>query len=273
MGSEFVAGITGQPDFHELVKAFRTPSVVALALMGSYARGVASRFSDVDLVRFYTDAARPGEAETHLRGGLFVVVSDAYPIQVEGWFTKPEQATATMAGLRSARSLWDPDGFFQAIQERAKAFNWDDEMQSRADAWASSEMVGWIEEVQKGLAGLKTGHIGRLLNARYGLTWGLTNVLRVQRGILISGDNGSYSEVIEAIGPDSHWAMLSRLAYGIDGAGSLPDQVRAGLQLYVHTAELLATVLRPKDARMVNEVVRRIGGEIGIGLPAIEPKA
>jgi hypothetical protein len=263
MGSDFVEGILDQPDFDDLAKAFRAPGVVAEALMGSYARGDANCFSDVDLVRFYADAAGPSAAETHLRDGFFVVVSDAGPEEVEEWFTKPERATATIAGLRCARPLWDPDGIFDAIQGRAWAFTWDREMQSQADAWASSQMVGWIEEVQKGLAGLRSGHEGRLLNARYGLTWGLTNVIRVQRGILISGDNGNYPEVVQAVGLDSRWASLSRRAFGLDGVDSLANQVREGLQLYAHTAELLSAIFRPQDERVVNEAVRRIKGEIG----------
>lgn len=89
----------------------------------------------------------------------------------------------------------------------------------------------------------------------------MVNVLRVQRGILISGDNGVYLEVIRTVGAQSRWSALSRRAYGIDG-GTLLDQVRAGLWLYVRTAELLANVLRPADKLMVDEAVRRITAEL-----------
>ena len=260
---EDVAGIgPNQPDFDALATRFRAPGIVALVLMGSYARGDAGLFSDVDLVRFHAQGVASGSAETHFTGGNFVVVSDAYPEQIEDWFQDPEQASTTIAGLRSAQPLWDPDGFFSAIQARANAFTWDAKMQARADTWASSQMVGWIEEAQKGLAGLKTGHEGRLLNARFGLTWGMVKVLRVQSGILISGDNGAYPELITFIGPDSRWSVLSRRAFGMDGASALAGQVEAGLRLYAHTAELLAGILKPDDWRMVAEVVRRIEAEL-----------
>lgn len=172
MESSDTGGSHNQPDFEALASRFRAPGVAALALMGSYARGDAGPFSDVDLVRFYTgaDAGSAGNAETYLIGGHFVVVSDVKPDQVEDCFQEPEQASTFIAGLRSARSLWDPDGFFLAIQARARAVTWGAAMQARADAWPSSQMVGWIEEVQKGLAGLRTGHEGRLLNARFGLS-------------------------------------------------------------------------------------------------------
>lgn len=260
-----------QPDFSSLAARFLAPGVVALVLMGSHARGDAGPYSDIDLVRFYSqnshgqDNVGPGtaasSAETYLLGGHFVVVSDVYPEHTDDWFQKPDQASATIAGLRSARPLWDPDGFFAAIQTQARAFTWDAAMQARADAWVSSQMVGWIEEVQKGLAGLRTGHEGRLLNARYGLTWGMVNVLRVQRGILISGDNGVYPEVVDAVGSKSRWAVLSRQAYGIDG-GTLQAQVVAGMRLYIQTAELVAHALRPEDQPLIDEVVRRIKAEL-----------
>jgi hypothetical protein len=62
-------------------------------------------------------------------------------------------------------------------------------MQARANQQASAMLVGWFEEVHKGLAGLQQNDIGRLLNARHGLSWGLGRVMKVQRGILMSGDN------------------------------------------------------------------------------------
>lgn len=54
-------------------------------------------------------------------------------------------------GLRSGRALIDLDGFFRTLRQRAQAFQWDEEMQTRANHWASGQMAGWIEEVHKGL--------------------------------------------------------------------------------------------------------------------------
>lgn len=252
-----------EPDFARLAGRFRRPGILAIALMGSHARGEASPFSDIDLVCFRAEARdRPVEAPTFLIDGHFVVVSELGPSEVEACFSQPYEASTFMAGLRQARPLWDPDGYFAAIQERARAFVWDAALQERADAWASAEMVGWIEEAQKGLAGLRAGDEGRLLNARIGLSWGLTKVVRVQRGILISGDNGSYPELIAALGPGSEWAAVSRLAFGLEG-GSLAEQVRAGLRLYLLTAELLADCLRPADQPLIAEISRRIKRELG----------
>ena len=251
------------PNFRAIAARFDVQEVAAIALMGSFARNDAGAFSDVDIVRFHrrTDTRR-AESATYFIHGALVVVSDVVPSQVEDWFTQPEQATTYIAGLRSARALSDEDGYFRAIQDRAHGFVWDEAMQQKANAYASSQMVGWIEEVHKGLEGLRRCDNGRLINARHGLSWGLTEVMRVQKGILISGDNSSYLAVTAALGEESEWVRLSRKSFAIDGDVSLPDQVRAGLKLYVLTAEQLAEVFKPEERSLIKETVNRINVEL-----------
>ena len=236
---------------------------MAIALMGSFARNDAGTFSDVDIVRFHRrNGTRQAESATHFIHGVLVVVSDVVPSQVEDWFTKPEQATTYIAGLRSAQALNDEDGYFRTIQARAHQFVWDEAMQQKANAYASSQMVGWIEEVHKGLEGLRRCDSGRLINARHGLSWGLTEVMRVQKGILISGDNASYLGVTAVLGEESEWVQLSRKSFAIDGDVSLPDQVRAGLRLYALTAEWLSGIFKLEERTLIEETVKRINVEL-----------
>ena len=251
------------PDFRAIAARFDTQEVTAIALMGSFARNDAGPFSDVDIVRFHRrNDTRQAESTTHFIHGVLVVVSDVVPSQIEDWFTKPEQATTCIAGLRSARTLRDEEGYFREIQARAHQFIWDEAMQQKANAYASSQMVGWIEEVHKGLEGLRRCDDGRLINARHGLSWGLTDVMRVQKGILISGDNSLYLGVIAVLGEESEWVRLSRKSFAIDSDVSLPDQVRAGLRLYTLTAEQLAEVFKPEERMLIEKTVKRINVEL-----------
>ena len=250
-----------QPDYEAIAEHYRSPGVLAIALLGSFARGDSGPYSDVDIVRFLDGDPKRENAETHLIGGQFVVVTDVSPSMVSDWFSRPEEATACIAGVRAARPLWDPNAQFEDIKNRAITFVWDSEMQGKANAYASAAMVGWIEEAQKGLEGLRRCDIGRMLNARYGLSWGLTKVMRVQRGILISGDNASYTEVVADIGTESVWAKLSRHAFGLSKL-PLSDQVKAGLRLYAETARMLDDILREQDRPLVREVIRRINIEL-----------
>jgi hypothetical protein len=247
--------------FDQLVQLFDAPGVRALVLMGSYARGDAGPFSDIDVVRFSDGTELPG-AGSYLMDGHLVVVSNVTSGQVERWFSEPEVATDTIMGVRSAQALLDRDGYFAGVQTRAKAFVWDQPMQERANHLASAMLVGWIEEVHKGLAGLQRNDVGRLLNARHGLSWGLSRVMKVQRGVLMSGDNAFYEELTQAMGQQSEWVHLLRTAFGIESeegkAPTLSEQVRAGLRLYILTAELLAPVLQAEDSLLITHTIQLI---------------
>ncbi|MCE7980143.1 MAG: nucleotidyltransferase domain-containing protein [Caldilinea sp. CFX5] len=254
-------------DFTTLAKQFDAPTVKAIVLMGSHARGDAGPYSDVDLVRFVAEAdADLAGAGSHLLGSLLVVVSNVTPSQVEAWFTEPKAATETVAGLRLARVLVDRNHTFVAIQARAQAFAWDEMLQGKADLWASEQMVGWIEEVHKGLEGLRRRDPGRLLNASFGLSWGLSNVVKVQRGVLVSGDNGFFNEVAAAVGVETAWSQLRAIAFGVaDVHGrppSLRERVVAGLHLYGLTAELLGPAIQPEHAPLIAQTIQLINQEI-----------
>lgn len=252
-----------EDEFMVLSQRFWESGVRAILLMGSYARGEAGVFSDVDLVRLVDGIdGITSLVGAHWYKGRLVTVSDATPEQVGNWFTEPQEAVKWIAGLRVARPLFDPDGLFAVIQARAHAFTWDEAMQAKANRWVSQAMVGWIEEVHKGLEGLRRGDIGRLINARHGLSWGLNEVMAVYKGVLLSGDNGVWAEVAAASDLPAAWVALRNRAFAVNGLDeivpSLREQIAAGLQLYTLTARLVAPALQDGEREMVTEVVKRI---------------
>jgi hypothetical protein len=265
-------------DWQDLIYRFDRPEVKALVLVGSYARGDAHPFSDVDLVRFTTATAPslPGSG-SHLVDGRLVVVSDASPDEVETWFAQPELAVSRIPGLRQGRPLRDHDGYFATLQARADAFVWDQAMQARANAFANGAMVGWVEEVHKGLAGLRSGDVGRLLDAEFGLSWGLNRLVDVQRGVpLVAPPGGEqwsgdwFQRAEQVIGPQTEWARLRRRVFGVTGGGSdappaLRERVIAGLWFYVATAELLADVWTPPATQLIDHAVRLVRDALGPG--------
>lgn len=250
-------------DFLTLAQRFDAPVVQALVLMGSHARGDAGPYSDVDLVRFVAEGqAELTGAGSHLIAGSLVVVSNVTPSQVEPWFSEPAQAVNTIAGLRTGHALLDRHATFAKLQARAHAFVWTETLQEKADLWASAQMVGWIEEVHKGLEGLRRHDPGRLLNANFGLSWGLSNIMKVQQGVMIAGDNSFFNAVAAAVGVDSLWSQLHAIAFGVaDVHGrppSLRERVVAGLHLYCVTADLLGAALQPGHAPLITETVALI---------------
>jgi Nucleotidyltransferase domain len=253
-------------DIEALVARFDAPNVLAIALMGSYAWGNAGPFSDIDLVRFTVDDNKvPLSGATYQIYGFLVVIGDVQPAQVERWFSCPEEAVNVIRGLQQAQILRDSHDYLAALKERASRFAWDAAMQVRANAYASRQMVGWIEEVHKGLEGVRREDAGRLLNALFGLTWGLSRLVQVQRGILISGDNAFFHEVEQAVGVDSEWAALRRAAFGVGTSrpSSLRGQVIAGLRLYVLTSQMLMDAWAEEDRLLITTTANRIMTELG----------
>ena len=123
-------------------------------------------------------------------------------------------------------------------------------------------MVGWSEEVHKGLQGLLYDDVGRLLLGRHGLSWGLLGLVKVQRGILLTTENEMLARVIKSVGVHTEWARLCRTAFGLNDVGDLPPslgvQVRAGLRLYVATAKLLQEAIQDEHAPLIAQTVTRI---------------
>ncbi|MCB0183626.1 MAG: hypothetical protein KDE31_05150, partial [Caldilineaceae bacterium] len=195
-----------------------------------------------------------------------VVVSNYTPSTVNTWFTDPTAAVQAIAGLRQAESLWDPSGALARLQQRAHAFTWSDELQAKANRWAGEQMVGWIEEVHKGLEGLRRGDVGRLLNASFGLSWGLMGVVKVQRGVLVYSDNSAIDQVMASVGVDSRWSELCAISFGVTPEKGVPPSLRArvlaGLQLYSVTADMLRPVFAVEHAPLIVRTSERIHREL-----------
>lgn len=256
--------MTDSIDFMALARQFDHAGVQAVVLMGSHARGDAGPFSDIDLVRFLSEGSPElDDRGSHLIDGRLVVVSDVPLAEVEQCCVDPRVATETIEGLRGGQALIDRESAFATIQARARIFVWDEAMQQRANAFASEQMVGWIEEVHKGLEGLRQDDVGRLLNANFGLSWGLGRIMQVQRGILLKGDNAFFKQIEEAIGLNSKWVHLWRISFGVEG-GSLRERVVAGLKLYRLTAEMMNEIFLPEDRSKIDATAQIIAAELKI---------
>ena len=161
--------------------------LAGLALMGSYASGTATAYSDVDLVCFRTEES--GAEHIRCLDHTYVVISEVALPKIDTWFTKPELATEFVGGLYSMRPVFDPRHFLRDLQERARNFTWTPDLEKKAITYTTRELIGLGEEVLKGMAGRDGDHPGRLLNAVYGLALGLPRLIRVRYGYLITSDN------------------------------------------------------------------------------------
>jgi hypothetical protein len=245
-----------------LLAEFTNAETIGVLLTGSHARGDATEFSDVDLVRFAPALPEAEEDRYTLawRAGRLVSLSCATIAGKRDELARPETAIWAVPGLRQARPLLDRAGALAALLEEARAFRWEP-LQEAADAYASYELMGLAEEAHKALAGLAGGDETLALYGTWGLVIGLARAVAVQRGVLIRTENVYFRQIQEAMGLDSAWAAAFRRAAGLEAAPALA-RAAAGLRLYQETAALLAPIVRPVHWPVIEATLARIGAII-----------
>lgn len=232
------------------------PDVIGVALGGSFARGAATAFSDVDLAPFYrADASLPSK-RLFWRDGWLVSVS---PKTIAGWrerMARPEWAIRLVPSAAQLRILLDREGALAALVAAARAWHWE-ALQPAADAFASDMLMLFAEHALKVLGALARGDeavvpypLGELL---YGLPW----IVATQRGVLIEHDGAYLRQVQTSVGTESTWSCAHRTALGMQRE-SLRERALAALQLYVETAQLIAHALRPEHRDVVTATVEYI---------------
>lgn len=251
------------PLIEALVAEFGGEPVHAMVLTGSYARGTATAYSDVDLVRFVEALPErtSGRYSLRYRSGRLVSISTTTVAAKRAELAQPERAIFAVEGLRRARLLLDRDGRLAALLAEAAAFAWAP-LQPAADAYARELLMGLAEEAHKALSGLLRGDQSTMLYAALGLTGALPNALVVRRGVLVASENDYLEAAQRAAGRASAWTRLYRQLTGFDPLPPAPTPARArvvvALRLYVETARLLQDVLAGEEGAVVERAVATI---------------
>lgn len=246
-----------------LVAEFAIEGVVAVALAGSYARGDATRWSDVDIIRYV--ATLPTASEEHytltIRDGRLVSLSTTTIAAKQAEMTRPEAAIFAVPGLRQERILFDPAGELAALHQRAREFTWEP-LRAAANAYASEMVMGQAEEAHKLLSALSRRDESAAIYATHEAVRGLTLAAAVGRGALIESENSYYRQVQEATGRDSAWTRYQRFAAGfVAGSSRLAPATAAGiaaLHLYRETAHLLLPSLLPRHLPVIEATLELI---------------
>jgi Nucleotidyltransferase domain len=232
------------------------PEIIGIALGGSFARGVATAYSDVDLAPFYRVGASLPPKRLFWRDGWLVSVS---PKTVDSWrerMTRPEWAIQLVPSATQLVILLDKEGALAALVAEARAFRWEP-LLSAADAFASDLLMLYAEQALKLLGALVQDDeavipypLGELLHA---LAWAVAT----QRGVLIESGSAYYRQVQTSVGTESAWSHAHRRALGMHGE-SLRERAGAALQLYVETAQLIADALQLEHREVVSATTERI---------------
>ena len=237
-----------------------SPDVIGVGIVGSYARGQESKYSDVDFDIFTSRLPENPYDRYTLRYWDDRLISLKYTLldDERSALTNPRRAIWAVPGLRGMKVLLDKDGSMAALQKAAQGLEWLP-LQPAADEFAAEEIMGNAEEVHKILNGLSRGHESTVLYASWGLVKNMLEAVAVQMGIMIISENRYFDLIQDSVGRDSEWTRAFRTAWGLDPNGSqYPQRGVAALALYRLSAEMFDRLIPDKHRDVVTKTLQLI---------------
>jgi predicted nucleotidyltransferase len=239
-----------------LVTELDNDYIVGITLGGSYVRGEATPYSDVDLACWVKDAVNLSPRRFVYRDNRLISIGTKTVTAVREDLSKPERAILFVAGQR--RVLLDKDGSVTRLVQEVASFTWEP-LQPAANQFASLRMMLLAEWVHKILSGLFKRDELALSFVISEFFFSLTEAVAVQRGILIKSGSTYYRQVQDAIGQDSAWTRYHRQVAGVD---PIPAEVTpvitrsiASLHLYRETVALLRPTLQPDHLAIAEQAI------------------
>jgi len=248
------------PFIQSALKRLDSPDVIGIGIVGSYARGQESRYSDVDFNIFVSKLPENPYDRYTLRYWDEKLVSLSYALFDDelSALADPRRAIWAVPGLRGMKILLEKDGSMSALRQAAQNFDWSP-LQSAADEFAAEEVMGNVEEVHKILNGLVRGHESTVLHATWGLVKNMLEAVAVQKGLIIVSENRYFDLIQDSVGRDSKWTRAFRTAWGLDpNASQYQSRGVAALTLYRLTASLFDDLIPEKHRDLVNRTLQLI---------------
>jgi hypothetical protein len=235
--------------------------IAGIVLGGSYARGDANRFSDIDFAPFLRESAPPRRKQLFYRDGYLVSISYKTVAGVTSDIRLPNRAIWVVNGFKSARVLLDRDGSIAGLLREIEEFAWEP-LQQAANDYAGASLAGSTEAVHKLLGDLSFADDLALALTTTNLLSNLTDLVAVQRGVLVKSDRTYYRQVQESVGLESAWTRHHNVAAGVTQGP--PDQqippsrsrALAVVALYKETVGLVEPFIAPHHRETAAQAVR-----------------
>jgi hypothetical protein len=239
---------------HTLVQERIDDNTEAIALGGSYARGTATVFSDIDIAQFVRVLPDHGRKAYSYRDSHMVNISLKSLHQERAALQQPDLAIWLVPSYRDLRILYDRNGALAAFIQDIRVFVWEP-LQAAADALVSYGMMIESEFPYKILSALQQENIHALAYETMNLINALTRLIAIQRGIMIESNSTYFQQVQQTLGVYSTWTRYHQIALGLDELPSpyAPLMLRgiATLHLFVESAKLFQPILLPPHHDLV----------------------
>lgn len=249
-----------EPFIQSALERIDTTDVIGVGIVGSYARGQESQYSDVDFDIYVGKLPEKPYDRYTLCYWDNRLISLKYTLLEDerAALTNPRRAIWAVPGLRGMKIVLHKDGSIAALQKAAQEFDWQP-LQPAADEFAAEQVMGNAEEVHKILSGLTRQHESTVLYATWGLVKNMLEAVAVQRGLMITSENRYFDLIQDSVGRDSEWTHAFRTAWGLE-PNSFQYQARgiAALTLYRLTAEMFEHLIPEKHHEVVSKTLQLI---------------
>jgi hypothetical protein len=228
--------------------------VLSIVLIGSGSRNELDEFSDLDIHVVMRGTERPAD-QIFYQDSRLVNINFLDKANREAMFTDPWYTLKNLAAAREAKILYDPDGWYENLQQRARDFTWK-QVAKDADIAVSYVLAENAEEIHKILSGLSRGDLEKALYAVTGLVLSLSNVSALANGVLCNSENKFWRMVRDAE-PDAQWKTLYWTALGFNSE-RVEARAEAALALYLLSAELYRSKLLAKHVPILEQACKFI---------------
>jgi predicted nucleotidyltransferase len=242
---------------HELVLELDHEDIVGITLGGSYARGTATLYSDVDIACFWREGLKPPLKRFLYRQDKLISIKMTSVTEIREMLKRPQSAMLVVSGKR--RLLLDKDGSVARLLAEIEAFRWED-LQEAVNAHVSLWMMLKAEDVQKVLREFQQENATGLALVITHLVAELTLLTALCHRTLITNDSTYYQQVQEAAGLDSGWTRSHRIATGLEAGPTdiapLRSRGIAVLHLYRETLVFARPVMQIEHREIAEQVLR-----------------
>jgi hypothetical protein len=238
-----------------LVNELDHPDVIGITLGGSYVRGEATAYSEVDLACFFQEqTALPPKRFLYRRGYLLSIASLTLA-GVRKRLSQLPDALWIVSGQRQV--LLDKDGSVKQLLQEMASFNWA-ALEQQARGYVSFQVAVLAEQAHKILSVWSQNTPLALSYATTKLLLALTEVMMVHYGVLIKNDSTYYQQVQQAVGLTCAWTALHQLLTGAQTQALMRERAQQVLHLYQETVKLAKPVLQPSQLAVAEQAVQII---------------
>jgi hypothetical protein len=211
------------------------PAVRGIAVLGSAARGEASRWSDIDIESTVADLAAKWPTQPSFIGSRLIMSSSITDAEQWAQLATPDKAIWAVPSFVAMQILVDRDGALARLQEVCRSFDYAP-LRAAAAAYIREKAGSSCEYVFKIRDAIERRDASKALHAAASLIGKCERMVAVAFLTPIPTENAYYRIIQDAAGPA--WTTAHRSSFGLEGGDEFA-QADAACALFRETIRLV----------------------------------